>query len=60
MKGAHVPVPANVDGNFFGLYTANVDMRKSCFFVDGRHTEKMGFQYEGRKKGGIRKCAEYI
>ena len=40
MKGPHVPVPANVDGNFFGLCTANVDMRMSCFFVEWDNTQR--------------------
>jgi AbiV family abortive infection protein len=51
MKGPHVPVPANVDGNFFGLYTANVDMRMSCFFVDWDDTQRRWvFKMKGEKK----------
>jgi hypothetical protein len=44
-------VPANVDGNFFGLYTANVDMRMSCFFVDWDDTQRRGvFNMKVEKK----------
>jgi AbiV family abortive infection protein len=51
MKGPLVPVPAGVDGIFYGEYTANMDMRMSSFFVDWDDTRrKWVFNMKVKKK----------
>jgi AbiV family abortive infection protein len=39
-RGPYISIPKDVSGNFFGQYTASMDMRMSCFFVDWDETRK--------------------